>query len=220
VRRKTAKARATSDPDFGPWLARASILVVDDEPGMRNFLMRTLGPRCKLLEEAVDTDEASRKLDRQHFDVVVLDNVMPGKNGVEWLAEQRAIGFFSAAILLTAYADLETAIRALRAGAVDFVLKPFRSNQILNAVARCLDRTRLQREYYVLRYELRSTSDHASGSSSTRWRRRRRGWATSCSSWRSSGSSCRCTAAGSRPCPRTSPTSSGPSSSARSTAGC
>jgi DNA-binding NtrC family response regulator len=149
-----------SDPEFGPWLAQASILVVDDEPGMRNFLMRTLGPRCKRLEEAADTEEASRKLDEFHFDVVILDNIMPGKNGVDWLAEQRAIGLFADAILMTAYADLDTAIQALRAGAVDFVLKPFRSNQLLNAVARCLDRVRLQRENYVLHYELRSHSDH------------------------------------------------------------
>ncbi|TCL72722.1 sigma-54 dependent transcriptional regulator [Rhizobium sp. BK251] len=157
----TRKAvEAARDPEFGPWLAQASILIVDDEPGMRNFLVRTLGPRCKRIEEAADTDEASRKLDTQHFDVVILDNIMPGKNGVDWLAEQRAIGFFADAILITAYADLETAIQALRAGAVDFVLKPFRSNQILNAVARCLDRVRLQRENFVLRYELRSTSDH------------------------------------------------------------
>jgi len=148
------------DPEFGPWLAQASILIVDDEPGMRNFLARTIGPRCKRLEEAANTDEASKKLDAQHFDVVILDNIMPGKNGVDWLAEQRAIGFFADAILMTAYADLETAIQALRAGAVDFVLKPFRSNQILNAVARCLDRVRLQRENNVLRYELRSASDH------------------------------------------------------------
>jgi DNA-binding NtrC family response regulator len=148
------------DSEFGPWLSQASILVVDDEPGMRNFLVRTLGPRCKRIEEAADTEEASRKLDANRFDVVILDNVMPGRNGVDWLAEQRAIGFFADAILMTAYADLETAIRALQAGAVDFVLKPFRSNQILNAVARCLDRTSLQRENFVLRYELRSTSDH------------------------------------------------------------
>ncbi|MBW8321013.1 MAG: sigma-54 dependent transcriptional regulator, partial [Rhizobium sp.] len=98
--------------------------------------------------------------DQHHFDVVILDNIMPGKNGVDWLIEQRAIGFFADVILMTAYADLETAIRALRAGAVDFVLKPFRSNQILNAVARCLDRMRLQRENFVLRYELRATADH------------------------------------------------------------
>ena len=145
------------DPEFGPWLAQASILVVDDEPGMRNFLVRVLGPRCKRIEEAADVKEASRKLDEQHFDVVILDNIMPGKNGLDWLAEQRATGFFADVILMTAYADLDTAIEALRAGVVDFVLKPFRSNQLLNAVARCLDRTRLQRENDVLRHELKST---------------------------------------------------------------
>ncbi len=149
------------DPEFGPWLAQASVLVVDDEPGMRNFLMRILGPRCKRLDVAADTREASRQLDAHHYDVVILDNVMPGMSGVEWLAEQRAIGFFADAILMTAYADLDAAIQALRAGAVDFVLKPFRSNQILNAVARCLDRTRLQRENFVLRYELSASQDSA-----------------------------------------------------------
>jgi len=150
------------DPEFGPWLAQASILVIDDEPGMRNFLVRTLGPRCKRIEEAVDTEEASRKLDANYFDVVILDNIMPGRNGVDWLSEQRTIGFFADAILITAYADLETAIRALRAGAVDFLLKPFRSNQVLNAVARCFDRIRLQRENQVLRYELRARGAGAS----------------------------------------------------------
>ena len=136
------------------------ILVVDDEPGMRNFLSRTLGPRCKRVETAADSEEASRKLDENRFDILILDNIMPGKNGVEWLAEQRAVGFFGDAILITAYADLETAIQALRAGATDFVLKPFRSNQILNAVARCLDRVKLMRENFVLRYELMSASNH------------------------------------------------------------
>src|SRR4030095_12099465 len=73
--------------EFGA-LAQASILIVDDEPGMRNFLVRTLGPRCKHVAEAADTDEASRMLDKSRFDVVILDNIMPGKNGVDWLAEQ------------------------------------------------------------------------------------------------------------------------------------
>ena len=59
---------------------------------------------------------------------------------------------------MTAYADLDTAIDALRAGVVDFILKPFRSNQLLNAIARCLDRKRLQRENDVLRHELTSPS--------------------------------------------------------------
>ncbi|MFD2142626.1 sigma-54 dependent transcriptional regulator [Ancylobacter oerskovii] len=150
---------ASTNPEFGSALRQASILVVDDEPGIRNFLMRTLGPRSRLVEEAGNADEASRKMDRQHYDVVIVDNVMPGKTGIQWLAEQRALGFYSDAILITAYADLETAIEALRVGASDFVLKPFRSNQILNAVARCLDRQHLRRENFVLRQELRANGD-------------------------------------------------------------
>ena len=148
------------EPEFGLWLQHAAILIVDDEPGMRNFLVRTLRPHCRKVEEAAETAEASAKLDSQHFDVVILDNIMPGKSGVEWLAEQRRIGFFANAILMTAYADLETAIDALRAGAVDFILKPFRTNQLLNSVARCLDRSTLFRENQVLRHQLQATSDH------------------------------------------------------------
>lgn len=125
--------------------------MVDDEPGIRNFLSRTLAPRCKKVVTAADTEEASRKLDATHFDIIILENVMEGKHGVEWLAEQRAVGLFADTIPITAFADLDTAIQALRAGAADFVLKPFRSNQVLSAIARCLDRLRLKRENFVLR---------------------------------------------------------------------
>ncbi len=147
-------ARPPSEAEFGPGLALASILVIDDEPGMRNFLVKILAPRCKHVEQAASVEEASRLLDQAHFDIVILDNVMPGKNGLEWLQEQRKVGFFADAILITAFADLETAIQALRAGAADFVLKPFRSNQILNAVARSIDRQSLRRENYLLKHEL------------------------------------------------------------------
>ncbi|WP_346899075.1 sigma-54 dependent transcriptional regulator [uncultured Roseibium sp.] len=159
-RSATRSIEHRNEPEFGPWLERAAILIVDDEPGMRNFLVRTLQPYCRMVDEAGDTGEASAKLDVHHYDVVILDNIMPGKNGVEWLAEQRRIGFFADAILMTAYADLETAIGALRAGAMDFILKPFRSNQLLNAVARCLDRSTLSRENQLLRHQLHATSDH------------------------------------------------------------
>jgi DNA-binding NtrC family response regulator len=149
-----AQQPVNKDGEFGVGLSLASILVVDDEPGMRNFLVKILRPRCKRVEQAANADEASKLLDASHFDIVILDNVMPGKSGLDWLREQRKLGFFADAILITAFADLETAIAALRAGAVDFVLKPFRSNQILNAVARSIDRLHLQRENFLLKYEL------------------------------------------------------------------
>ncbi|MEM1430392.1 MAG: sigma-54 dependent transcriptional regulator [Pseudomonadota bacterium] len=140
-------------------LRTASVLVVDDEPGMRNFLSKALSPVCARVEVAACTEEASQQLDRSTFDVIVLDNVMPGKSGVEWLSEQQKVGLFADAILMSAYADLDTAIAALRAGASDFVLKPFRSNQILNAIAQSLSRTRLQRQNSVLRHELEEGPD-------------------------------------------------------------
>ncbi|MFN4169954.1 MAG: sigma-54-dependent transcriptional regulator, partial [Pannonibacter phragmitetus] len=155
----TALASAAPKTGFDQALREASILVIDDEPGMRNFLDRTLRPRCRHLDLAASVEEAAGLLDAAHFDIVILDNIMGGQRGVDWLAEQRDTGFLPAAILITAYADLETAIQALQAGAADFVLKPFRSNQILNAVARCLDRMQLQRENTVLRHELKASSD-------------------------------------------------------------
>ncbi|MEP2782546.1 MAG: sigma-54 dependent transcriptional regulator [Pseudoruegeria sp.] len=140
--------------EYGESLAGASILVIDDEPGMRNFLTKILQPRCKRVEQAASAAEASEILNRYHFDIVVLDNIMPGKTGLDWLREQGKVGFFSDAILITAYADLETAIEALQIGVADFVLKPFRANQILNAVARALDRKILRRDNSLLKYEL------------------------------------------------------------------
>lgn len=153
----TERPPATPDDDgahHDAALRQVSILIVDDEPGMRNFLMRTLGPLCKRIEEAANAAAASKLLDAQHFDLVILDNVMPGQSGLDWLAEQRRVGFFSEAILMTAYADLDTAIHALRVGATDLVLKPFRSNQILNAVRRSIDQRFLRRENSLLKHEL------------------------------------------------------------------
>lgn len=144
-----------ADLRLSPCVREASVLVVDDEPGMRNFLVRTLVNCCKRVEEASDARAASNALEHDHFDLVILDNILDGKSGLDWLREQRAVGFFGDVILITAFADLETAIEALRAGASDFVLKPFRTNQILTAMSRCLDRTRLMRENFILRRELR-----------------------------------------------------------------
>ena len=140
--------------DYGDKLGGASILVIDDEPGMRNFLSKILAPRAARVEQAASPAEASRMLDQAHFDLVIVDNVMPGKTGLQWLEDQRRLGLFAETILITAYADLDTAIAALRVGVGDFVLKPFRGNQILGAVARTLDRRSLRRDNALLRREL------------------------------------------------------------------
>ncbi|MFP3383974.1 MULTISPECIES: sigma-54-dependent transcriptional regulator [Tritonibacter] len=149
--------------EYSASLSSASILVIDDEPGMRHFMTKVLEPHCKRVEQAASAKDASDILDKAHFDLIVLDNIMPGKTGLEWVAEQRRVGLFADTILVTAYADLDTAIQALRIGIADFVLKPFRANQILNAVARALDRKYLRRENYLLKHELSAENAGARG---------------------------------------------------------
>ncbi len=131
-----------------------SILIVDDEQGMRNFLVKTLAPRCHFVMNAGSAEEGAEWLASHHVDLVILDISRPGKSGVSWLKELRESGFSGEVILITAFADLDTAIEALRAGASDFILKPFRVPQIINAVKQCVDRARLKRENFVLKRRL------------------------------------------------------------------
>ena len=136
-----------------PW-QNQSVLVVDDESGMVSFLQRSLAARCGWVETAGSVEEAEGLLARRHFDLIVLDIALPGRSGVEWLHELRERGFAGDVILMTAYADLDTAITALRAGAADFLLKPFSVAQMLNAVQRCFERSSLRRANFVLRREV------------------------------------------------------------------
>jgi DNA-binding NtrC family response regulator len=140
-----------------------SILVVDDEPGMRNFLVKTLVPRCQSVMAAGSAEEGAEILRNHHVDLIILDISLPGRNGVSWLKELREHGFSAQVILITAFADLDTAIGALRAGASDFILKPFRVPQILNAVKHCYESARLTRENFVLRHTLSAGQGQAHG---------------------------------------------------------
>ena len=131
-----------------------TVLVVDDEPGMRNFLVKTLTTRVGQVFSA-DSAEAADELVRRHrFDLVVLDIALPGISGIAWLRQLRERGFAGEVVLITAFADMDTAIEALRAGASDFLLKPFRVTQILNALRQGLERALLRRENWVLRRAL------------------------------------------------------------------
>ena len=143
------------DPDRGTdaW-PHAAVLVVDDEDGMRHFLEKALAPRCALVAGAANAREGQARMDSQRFDLIILDIAMPGISGVTWLKALREQGYSGEVILITAYADLDMAIEALRAGASDFILKPFRVPQILHSVRRCMERSRLKRENYVLRRNL------------------------------------------------------------------
>lgn len=145
-----------------PW-KQYSVLVVDDEPGMLSFLQRALTPRCSVVDTAASVEQAEPLLRRRLYDLIVLDIALPGRSGIDWLHELRAEGYAGDVVLMTAYADLDTAIDALRAGAADFLLKPFSLVQALNAIQRCFERSLLIRENFVLRREVSERSADIEG---------------------------------------------------------
>ena len=141
----------------------AAILVVDDEPGMRNFLLKTLAPRAGQVLAAATAEEAESLLQRHRFDLVILDITLPGKSGIALLQDMRSQDNNCEVVLITAFADLDTAIEALRAGAGDFLLKPFRVAQVLGACKHGLERARLKRENWVLKRALQQRTPRADG---------------------------------------------------------
>lgn len=145
-----------------PW-KDYSILVVDDEPGMLSFLQRALASRCGVVDTAGSVEQAEPLLRRRLYDLIVLDIALPGRSGSDWLDELRADGYAGDVVLMTAYADLDTAIGALRAGASDFLLKPFSLAQVLNSIQRCFERSRLVRENFVLRREVNGSAEQIEG---------------------------------------------------------
>ena len=137
----------------GSW-AWASVLVVDDEPGMVHFISKTLQPLVGQLHTAGSAEAAASLVERHRFDLVILDIALPGQSGLDWLQVLRAAGHTFEVVLITAFADVDSAITALRAGASDFILKPFRIPQVLNSVRQCLERAQLKRENFLLRRNL------------------------------------------------------------------
>jgi len=159
----TAPAPITEAPAPASQWPLASVLVVDDEPGMRSFLEKALSSRVGQVHVAGSADEADALVRRHRYDLIILDVAMPGRSGIAWLKELRAQGNASEVVLITAFADLDTAIEALRAGAGDFILKPFRLTQILNALHHGLERALLRRENWLLRRTISQRTPPADG---------------------------------------------------------
>lgn len=163
MKSQSTNATYTSDgADLEALLKSSAILVVDDEPGMRNFLKRALEKRCALLEVAASAEEAEALRLRIHFDLLLVDIRLPGVSGLDWLRKLRDKGVRTHVIYMTAFADLEMAVEALRNGADDFVLKPFRAEQMFLSMQRSLSRQQIVRENSLLRLQLQQIK-HDSG---------------------------------------------------------
>jgi DNA-binding NtrC family response regulator len=130
------------------------ILIIDDEPIVREVLRDVLAREAYALTFAVDAETGLEALDRQEFDLVVLDLMLPGMGGLEALTEIRRRDPDQVIVMLTAFGSVETAVQAMRMGANDYLTKPFKNDDVLRAVGRGLSHRRLILENRSLRRAL------------------------------------------------------------------
>ena len=142
---------------------RGSILLVDDEEKILKALGRALRDAGHEVIETTNPRDAQRLMTERAFDVCLVDNVMPALTGLDLIREyvgstpenERA-----QILMMTAHATVESAIEAMKLGALDYLQKPFEIDELLVVVRRALDHQRLRTEHRYLRNERDEQFDH------------------------------------------------------------
>jgi DNA-binding NtrC family response regulator len=127
------------------------VLVVDDEKNMRLSLQTVLKDEGYAARAVESAEEALQLLPREKFFMVITDARLGGISGYDFLRKIHAQWPDLPALMLTAYATPKLAVEAIKAGAIDYLAKPFAPEELLHAVARCAERHRLLRENAALR---------------------------------------------------------------------
>ena len=132
------------------------ILVVDDEESMRDACRQALSRKASRVEVAADGRTGLEILDKEAFDLVILDLKMPGLNGMEVLNKIKEKYPEIVVVVITGYATVESAVEAMKSGAYDFIPKPFTPDSLRTIVGRALERRELALENILLRTELKA----------------------------------------------------------------
>ena len=142
---------------------RGSILLVDDEEKILKTLGRALRDAGHGVVETTSPRHAQRLLGERAFDVLIVDNVMPELNGLDLIREYVGSTHDNERpqiLMMTAHATVESAIEAMKLGALDYLQKPFEIDELLVVVRRALDHQRLRTEYRYLVSERDEQFDH------------------------------------------------------------
>jgi DNA-binding NtrC family response regulator len=131
------------------------ILIADDEPSNRNILREELTDRGYMVEIAKDGSEALTKVRGLRPDLVILDFMMPDLSGLDVLKELRKRDDDTPVVMITAYGTVNRAVEAMKAGAYDFITRPFDPDHIEIVVRKAIERQTLKRKVEVLSEESR-----------------------------------------------------------------
>jgi len=129
----------------------AHILVVDDDDGIRFLVKKYLNENKFLVTTASNAEEALEKINIIKFDLIVLDIMMPGKSGLEFITENKE-KLFTPIILLTAKGEASERIEGLEIGADDYLAKPFEPKELLLRIKNILDKTKSKNQKKVIEF--------------------------------------------------------------------
>ena len=132
-----------------------NILVVEDGQSQREMLRDFLRKEGHTVEEAGSGEEALQSMTTGAFDPVLLDYKMPGMDGMQVLQEVKRLNPETDVVIITAYGTIETAVDAMKAGAVDYITKPLEFDELLLLLDRVAERRTLLRENEILRRQLK-----------------------------------------------------------------
>ncbi|MCI0655926.1 MAG: sigma-54 dependent transcriptional regulator [Acidobacteria bacterium] len=135
-------------------MARARILVVDDEEGVRTSLMGILRDEGYLVETAESGEKCLELLGKNEYQAVFLDVWMPGKDGMEILTEATARPGAPAVVMISGHGTIETAVKAAKMGAYDFIEKPLSLEKVTLTLRNALKQRRLEEKNRLLKEEL------------------------------------------------------------------
>src|SRR2546430_12583094 len=129
------------------------VLIADDEESIRHVLTVLLTERGYEVREVADGEEALRELTARDYDALVTDVRMPRLGGLELVRAAQAQNPEMTIIVMSAYGSHDLAIEAMKAGAYDYLSKPFQPDEVLLVLRKADERERLRRENVVLRRE-------------------------------------------------------------------
>lgn len=130
------------------------ILIIDDEENMRYMLQLTLEAEGYEVELAAQGQEGLEKYQQQHFDFIICDVKMPGMSGLEVLHALQETASNIPVLMISAYGTIDTAIEAMKQGAYDYIMKPFKQDEMLLTLKKAEERERLRQENLMLRHEV------------------------------------------------------------------
>ena len=134
---------------------KGALLLIDDEPELRESLEMLLASEGFAVESAATGEAGLRWLDRKPFDLVLLDVALPDKSGLEVLQAIRASNPALAVVMITAYGSVENAVEAMRAGANNYITKPWDNERLLAEITTLVQQQRLTEENRQLKRALK-----------------------------------------------------------------